>query len=47
MTNQIAVGLGLVLVILLSLDIGANGGTGTMFLSRRFLDLLQLIAFWR
>ncbi|AJE46279.1 hypothetical protein [Celeribacter indicus] len=47
MTNQIAVGIGILVVILLGLDFGLNGGDGSLFLTRKFLDLLRWVAFWR
>ncbi|WP_339690207.1 hypothetical protein [Celeribacter baekdonensis] len=47
MTNQIAVGLAIVILIALGLDFGLNGGQASLFLTRRFLELLQLVAFWR
>ncbi len=47
MTNQIAIGLAIVILIALGLDFTLNGGTGTVFLFRKILELIQWIAFWR
>ena len=46
MTNRIAVGLGLVLIGLLALNF-VLGLEWHIFLGRKFLDLVRLIAFWR
>ncbi|MCA0044557.1 glyceraldehyde-3-phosphate dehydrogenase [Celeribacter litoreus] len=47
MTNQIALGLAIVILIVLGLDFGLNEGDGTVFMFRELLDLIDLIAFWR
>lgn len=47
MTNQIAIGLGLLILTLLGLDLALQGGAGSVFLFRKLLELIQLIAFWR
>lgn len=46
MTNRIAIGLGLFIVALVALDatLGLGGG---LFLARKFVDLLEWMAFWR
>ena len=46
MTNRIALGLGLFLLALLALSF-ALGLDWHIFLGRKFLDLIRLIAFWR
>ena len=46
MTNRIAVGLGLVLLGLIALNF-ALGLEWHIYLGRKFLDLVRLIAFWR
>ena len=46
MTNRIAVGLGLVLFGLIALNF-ALGLEWHIYLGRKFLDLVRLIAFWR
>lgn len=47
MTNAIAIGLGLLIVSALGLDILANDGEASLFLARKGLELIDLIAFWR
>ncbi|WP_170109236.1 hypothetical protein [Celeribacter persicus] len=47
MTNQIALGLAIVILIALGLDFGLTGGAGTLFLAREWLRLIHWIAFWR
>lgn len=47
MTNQIAIGLGILILIALGLDFGLQGGEGTLFLFRKLLELIHWIAFWR
>ena len=46
MTNQIAFGLGLFLIAAFTLDYALGLGVG-LFLARRLLDLITLLAFWR
>ncbi|NNE86833.1 MAG: hypothetical protein HKN27_02055 [Silicimonas sp.] len=46
MTNRIALGLGLFLVVVLALNF-ALGLEWHIFLARKFLDLVRLVAFWR
>ena len=46
MTNRIAVGLGLVLIGLFAVNF-ALGLEWHIFLGRKFLDLVRVIAFWR
>jgi hypothetical protein len=45
-TNRIALVLGLVLAALIAADLALGLG-GLLFLARRFLALLDWIAFWR
>ncbi|WP_146610998.1 hypothetical protein [Aquicoccus porphyridii] len=47
MTNQIAIGLGLVILGLLGLDWYLADGTGTLFLVRKGAELIEWMAFWR
>lgn len=47
LTNRIALGLGLILVAGMLADYGFNGGAGLFFLARKFLDLIEWVAFWR
>ncbi|MDJ0640691.1 MAG: hypothetical protein QNJ20_17855 [Paracoccaceae bacterium] len=46
MTNRIALILGLVILVLLALDYALGLGIA-LFLARRFLDLISLLAVWR
>ena len=46
MTNRIALGLGLAIVAILALDLVFELGL-SIFLGRRFLDLINLVAVWR
>ncbi len=47
MTNQIAIGLGLVILGLIGLDWYLTDATGTLFLIRKGTDLIEWMAFWR
>ncbi|WP_212769810.1 hypothetical protein [Thalassovita mangrovi] len=47
MTNQIAIGLGLVIVAFIGGDLALTGGDNMLFLARKFADLLEWLAFWR
>ena len=47
MTNRIAVWIGLVLLALGIADFALNGGSAITFLVRKFLDLIEWVAFWR
>ena len=46
-TNTIAIGLGLLILGGIGVDAFMTGGDGLLFLSRKGLDLLEWIAFWR
>ena len=46
MTNRIAVYIGLAIVVFLVLDYALGLGIA-LFLARRFLDLISLVAIWR
>ena len=46
MTNRIALGLGLFILAFLALDYFLGLGW-SVFLGRKFLDLIRLVAFWR
>jgi hypothetical protein len=47
MTNKIALFLAVVLLAAIGLDLGLNDGRAALFLARRFLDLVEWVAFWR
>lgn len=46
MTNRIALGIGIAIVAILALDYALGFGLA-VFLGRRFLDLINLVAVWR
>ena len=46
MTNRIALIIGIVIVVFLVLDYALGLGLG-LFLARKFLDLISLVAIWR
>ena len=46
MTNGIAIALGLVICGLIGIDLYSGSGM-TLFVARKFADLVQYIAFWR
>ncbi len=46
MTNRIAVYIGVGIVVILVLDYALGLGIG-LFLARRFLDLMNIVAVWR
>ncbi len=46
MTNRIALYIGLTIVVILALDYALGLGVA-LFLARRLLDLMNLIAVWR
>ncbi|MFU8865320.1 MAG: hypothetical protein ACNA7O_15525 [Rhodobacterales bacterium] len=47
MTNQIAIGLGLLLIAGIGLDAALYDGTNLLFLLRKLDDLVEWLAFWR
>lgn len=47
MTNQIALGLALVIVGLLIADWQVFDLSNSLFLARKFAELLEWVAFWR
>ncbi|UYV35829.1 hypothetical protein N4R57_12225 [Rhodobacteraceae bacterium D3-12] len=47
MNNQIAIGLGLLIIFLLGLDYFVNDWGGTVYFLRKFADLIEWVAFWR
>ena len=47
MTNQIAVGLGLLILVALGVDWQLYDWTNSLFLARKFTDLIEWVAFWR
>ena len=47
MTNRIALALGLLIVVLLALDRSYQDWAGTLFVARKFADMIEWLAFWR
>ncbi|MEM8979830.1 MAG: hypothetical protein AAGD04_10120 [Pseudomonadota bacterium] len=47
MTNKLALYLGLTVVALLIVDAVFFGMSNSKFLARRFLELIEWLAFWR
>ena len=47
LTNRIAIWTGGILVALIGLDLLLNGASVSVFLARKFLDLVDLVEFWR
>jgi hypothetical protein len=47
LTNRIALWLGVILFAAIIADLVLNGGAAVTFLSRKFLDLVDWVVFWR
>jgi hypothetical protein len=47
MTNQIAIGLGLLIIAGLGLDAVLYDSAGLLFLMRKLAELIEWLAFWR
>jgi hypothetical protein len=47
LTNRIAFFLGLFVALAISGDILLNDGTALVFTMRKFVDLVEWVAFWR
>jgi len=47
MTNRIAIVLGLLILAALAFDVLSNDHAGVLFLARKFIDLIEYLAFWR
>ena len=47
MTNRIAIVLGLLILAAVAYDMLRNDFTGLLFLARKFIDLIEYLAFWR
>jgi len=46
-TNRLAVLLGIFILIAVAVDVVLNGTENLLFLSKKFLELIEWIAFWR
>jgi hypothetical protein len=47
LTNSIALFLGICLALAIGADVLANDGAALVFLMRKFVDLVEWVAFWR
>ncbi len=47
LTNRIALWLGLVLLAGIGADLAFNDAAALVFLARKFLELIEWVAFWR
>jgi hypothetical protein len=47
MTNKIAIGLALVIATSVLADVVFNDSEALLFLARRLMRLIELVAFWR
>lgn len=46
-SNRVAIGLGLGLLLAVGADLGLNHGAGVVFLLRKFADFVDYLTFWR
>lgn len=46
LTNRLAVWIGLILLASIIADFALNGGAASIFLARKFLDLIEWVDFW-
>ena len=47
MTDRLAIVLGVLIALLITADLLANGGGVLVFLARKMLDLMEYLIFWR
>jgi hypothetical protein len=47
MNNRLSYAFAACLVLVVALDVLLNDGKASIFLARKFLDLIQLVSFWR
>ncbi len=47
MTNQIAIALGVLILLGIGFDAVWNDGFSLLFLARKFAELVEWLAFWR
>ncbi|MEO0485078.1 MAG: glyceraldehyde-3-phosphate dehydrogenase [Pseudomonadota bacterium] len=47
MTTRIAIALFALIVVFLVGDFAANGGDWSLFLTKKFLELIEWLKFWR
>lgn len=46
-TDRIALILAACVIAAITLDLSANGGMASMFIARKFADMLEYLVFWR
>jgi hypothetical protein len=47
LTDRIALWIGLILLAAIIADLALNGGAALNFLMRKFIDMIEWVAFWR
>lgn len=47
LSNRLSIVIGLSIIAAIVADQAANGGQATLFLGRKFVELIELLAFWR
>ena len=47
MTNQLAIIMGALILLLVGLDVVLWGAENLLFLAKKFLELTEWVAFWR
>jgi hypothetical protein len=47
MTNSLAIGIAVALVLALGLDQYLYDGTASLFAARKFAEMIEWVAFWR
>ncbi|MGR3453143.1 hypothetical protein [Pseudooceanicola sp.] len=47
MTNQIAIAIGLLVAAFLAVDALVFGWANSLFLAKKFADMIEWLAFWR
>lgn len=47
MTNQIAIAIGLIVALFLGTDAWLFDWANTLFLAKKFADMIEWLAFWR
>mgnify|MGYP005991778767 CR=1 FL=1 len=45
--DRLSIAFAVVLVLIIALDIMLNDSVASLFLARKFMDLIALVAFWR
>lgn len=45
--DRLSIAFAVLIVVVIALDIMTNHGAASLFLARKFIDLIALVAFWR